>query len=113
MNRSSPTEHDAHFGERLKDARRRRNPSQGTVAKALGASTHQVQKYESGVNRVAAGRLDALAKVLGVEVRWLLGDEDLPDDEMRLLIAFRSLPDVNARIMIHAAVEAAARASPA
>ncbi len=39
--------------------------SQTTVAKALGVTFQQIQKYEKGVNRISAGRLYLLARFLG------------------------------------------------
>ncbi|WEX89436.1 helix-turn-helix domain-containing protein [Sinorhizobium garamanticum] len=40
--------------------------TQVTLAKALGITFQQLQKYENGTNRVGASRLQAIAKVLGV-----------------------------------------------
>ena len=42
--------------------------SQGDLAKRLGVSFQQVQKYEKGTNRVGAGRLPQIADMLGVPI---------------------------------------------
>jgi transcriptional regulator with XRE-family HTH domain len=42
--------------------------SQGDLAKQLGVSFQQVQKYEKGTNRVGAGRLPQIAEILGVSI---------------------------------------------
>ena len=42
--------------------------SQGDLAKLLGVSFQQVQKYEKGVNRVGAGRLPQIAEIFNVPV---------------------------------------------
>ena len=42
--------------------------SQGDLAKRLGVSFQQVQKYEKGTNRVGAGRLPQIADMFGVPI---------------------------------------------
>jgi transcriptional regulator with XRE-family HTH domain len=42
--------------------------SQIALAKHLDISSHQVQKYEKGVNRVGASRLQQIAEMLGVDM---------------------------------------------
>ena len=42
--------------------------SQSDLARKLGLSFQQVQKYESGANRIGSGRLWEIAQILGVEV---------------------------------------------
>lgn len=53
--------------------------SQEGLAERLGLTFQQVQKYEKGVNRVAATRLFAIAAALDVPVRYFYEDL-LPDD---------------------------------
>lgn len=48
---------DAHVGKRIRLLRGLRKFSQEKLAKALGITFQQVQKYERGANRVGAGRL--------------------------------------------------------
>ena len=45
--------------------------TQEHVAKELGVSFQQIQKYENGTNRIASGRLFQIAKLLGVPVQKL------------------------------------------
>jgi transcriptional regulator with XRE-family HTH domain len=42
--------------------------TQQDVAKVLGVSFQQVQKYENGANRISAGRLFILARILGTDL---------------------------------------------
>jgi transcriptional regulator with XRE-family HTH domain len=51
--------------------------SQEEIAKALGLTFQQVQKYEKGANRISASRLQHLCKILGVQVPFFF--EGLPD----------------------------------
>ena len=44
--------------------------SQGDLAKLLGLTFQQVQKYEKGANRIGAGRLFDLARILDVGVLY-------------------------------------------
>jgi len=44
--------------------------SQDDLAKALGVSFQQVQKYEKGVNRIGASRLFQISKILDVPVQF-------------------------------------------
>jgi len=52
--------------------------NQETLAKALGLTFQQVQKYEGGANRVSASRLSQIAGVLGVPISYFFNDLD-PD----------------------------------
>jgi transcriptional regulator with XRE-family HTH domain len=45
---------------------------QSQLAKGLGVTFQQVQKYERGVNRIGAGRLARIAQILEVPVSVLL-----------------------------------------
>ncbi|WP_077105467.1 MULTISPECIES: helix-turn-helix domain-containing protein [Agrobacterium] len=64
----SPKAVDVEVGARIRSQRRANGLSQTTVARALGITFQQVQKYENGTNRVGASRLQNLANVLGVPV---------------------------------------------
>ena len=61
---------DAHVGERIRERRTALGLTQEHLAKALDISYQQVQKYETGANRVSAGRLYEIATKLGVEVSF-------------------------------------------
>ena len=47
--------------------------NQETLAKGLGLTFQQVQKYEGGANRVSASRLSAIADLLNVPVAYFFG----------------------------------------
>lgn len=61
---------DTHIGNRIKLLRLLRGLSQERVAEAVGITFQQVQKYESGANRISASRLYALADYLGVSLDY-------------------------------------------
>lgn len=59
---------DAFVGARIGLRRSALGLSQSALAQQLGISFQQVQKYESGQNRISASRLHRAATVLGTSV---------------------------------------------
>ena len=55
--------------------------SQIEVAKALGLTFQQVQKYERGANRIAAGRLAEIAQLFQVPVSYFFKGQDAGAEE--------------------------------
>jgi transcriptional regulator with XRE-family HTH domain len=67
---------DTHVGRRLKLRRTMLGLSQEAVAKAVGITFQQVQKYEKGSNAMNAGRLVEFAKFLNVPVAYFFDGLD-------------------------------------
>ncbi|MCG8696097.1 MAG: helix-turn-helix domain-containing protein [Minwuiales bacterium] len=61
---------DDHVGERIRERRTMMGLTQENLANALSISYQQVQKYETGANRVSAGRLYEIAKRLDVDMSY-------------------------------------------
>ena len=57
---------DIHVGSRLRALRTQRGQSQTNLADKLGLTFQQVQKYESGANRISASKLFAISRIMGV-----------------------------------------------
>lgn len=72
-----PRETDIHIGRRLREARLARGLSQGALGKKLGVTFQQVQKYESGANRIGGSRLWDISGILDVPVSYFF--EGLPN----------------------------------
>jgi transcriptional regulator with XRE-family HTH domain len=72
---------DIHVGSRVRLRRTLLGLSQDKLARAIGVSFQQLQKYERGTNRISASRLYALSKVLGVGISWFF--EDAPSTSKR------------------------------
>lgn len=51
--------------------------SQPELAERLGVRYQQFQKYESGANRISAGRLFEIARIMGVGLPWFYVGLDL------------------------------------
>lgn len=66
---------DVEVGGRIRTRRIALGISQTALAKALGLTFQQVQKYEKGANRVSASTLVRVARELGVSVAFLVGEE--------------------------------------
>jgi transcriptional regulator with XRE-family HTH domain len=61
---------DSHVGKRLRQRRTMMGLSQEAVAKAVGITFQQVQKYEKGTNAMNANRLYEFARFMGVPVAY-------------------------------------------
>ena len=109
---------DALVGQRIKFRRRLIGLSLEELAAKLQIAPQQLQKYESAHNRVTAGRLLALAKILEVPIQWFFekpvgtplaspaservaeaeSDRAVPPDQLAEAIKlFASLRDARAR----------------
>ena len=74
---------DAYVGSRIRLRRGIAGYSQEKLAEEMGITFQQVQKYERGLNRVSAGRLWKLSKILGVSVNFFFdGMEALPQPSL-------------------------------
>ncbi len=65
---------DKQIGQRIRTRRLEVGMSQEKLAEALSVTFQQVQKYEKGVNRVAASRLYHIARALRSPIRDFLPD---------------------------------------
>ena len=61
---------DVHVGKRVKQLRWLKGMTQQQLAKEVGVKFQQVQKYETGANRVSASRLWQLCEALEVPVSF-------------------------------------------
>jgi transcriptional regulator with XRE-family HTH domain len=66
----SPSPIDKHVGVRVRMRRKILGMSQTKLGKALHISFQQVQKYENGVNRIGAGKLQQIAQILDAPVAF-------------------------------------------
>ena len=96
MSRRSPNKIDAHVGHRIRVRRTILGITQENLSERLGVTFQQVQKYERGINRISAGRLYEVSKVLVVPVQYFFdgletdngqspngsGLEEAPGDKM-------------------------------
>ena len=67
---------DVHIGRQIRRRRHALGITQAVLADAIGVRFQQVQKYESGLNKLSASRLWAVAAALGVSPTYFF--EGLP-----------------------------------
>ena len=61
---------DSHVGKRVRHRRKLLGMTQQELAQTVGIRFQQIQKYESGANRVSASRLWDLSRALQVPVAY-------------------------------------------
>lgn len=69
---------DRHVGQRLRHLRHLAGLSQTAIAESVGITFQQIQKYESGANRLSGSRMWHLARVLDAQPSAFF--EGLADD---------------------------------
>jgi len=122
-----PAPVDVHVGARIRTRRLLIGMNQETLAKALGLTFQQVQKYEGGANRVSASRLSQIAEILGVPISYFFSDLDAasgtasPQDlearerlqrpeAIELIRCYYAIPDADVRRQFLEMVKAVAQA---
>lgn len=85
---------DVAIGKAVTDRREAVGMTQRRLGEAIGVTFQQVQKYETGKNRIAASKLVLAAKALKCDVAELVGENrgDHPGSA-RLIRAWSSLND--------------------
>ena len=90
--RPRPQDTDRYVGSRMRERRIMLGLTQQQMAELIGVTYQQAHKYEKGINRIAGGRLYAIAQALGVEVSFFyegIGTEAgafKPTPKQRLLL---------------------------
>ena len=67
---------DRHVGKRIRERRGMMGLTQQGLAEALEISYQQLQKYETGANRISAGRLYEIAGRLEVDIGYFFEGMD-------------------------------------
>ena len=82
---------DLHIGQRVRHRRWLLGMTQQQLAQAVGIRFQQIQKYETGMNRISASRLWDIADALGVSISFFfegLGSEmPVVDEQMGDILA--------------------------
>jgi len=83
----SAVDADIEMGRRIRLRRQEKGISQRELAGHLGLTFQQLQKYEKGINRVGAARLQQIAEMLGVDISFFYdGDGKEPAVESLLVL---------------------------
>jgi transcriptional regulator with XRE-family HTH domain len=107
---------DKHVGAQVRLCRTMAGMTQRQLARALGLTYQQIQKYEEGRNRIGASRLHQIAAILGVPLHFffqgaprthpafddLPGSGGAPDilgssEEVQLVVSFGKIKEASVR----------------
>ncbi len=108
---------DVHVGGRVRDRRTLIGMSQTELGKHVGLTFQQIQKYERGMNRIAASRLWRFSLVLGRPISWFFegigkqkrkGDDPLMKRETLQLVRYLSACDPDVQKHLAAMINAVA-----
>lgn len=108
-------------GQRIRQRRMEVEKSQRQLGDAIGVKFQQIQKYESGKNRVSSSKLWEISQELGVPVSYFFetsppthqggdaelngmqGDPLLDADARALALAFLKMPDDRRKALLNLA----------
>ncbi len=108
---------DVHVGGRVKAGRTLIGMSQTEIGKHVGLPQQQIQKYEKGMNRIAASRLWEFSLILGQPISWFFEgigeqkrkvDDLLAKQETLQLVRYWSACDPDVRKHLAAMINAVA-----
>ncbi|MDZ4313039.1 MAG: helix-turn-helix transcriptional regulator [Cypionkella sp.] len=101
---------DAHVGKRIRHRRWMIGMTQQQLADKVGIKFQQIQKYETGMNRVSASRLWDIADALGVTIAFFFeglaegaqatqaGHDMMADKEaLELVRSYYAIPEAQRR----------------
>ena len=91
---------DVHVGKRIRHRRWMIGMTQQQLAEKVGIKFQQIQKYETGMNRVSASRLWDIARAVDVPVSFFF--EGLHDDQAVGAIADDFIADKEALQLVRA-----------
>ncbi len=81
---------DIQVGARIRAFREAAGISQHHLGKDIGITFQQVQKYETGANRVSASKLYLIARRLGVSIAEIIGEVE--DGERATVVEALTVP---------------------
>ena len=76
MNVKTPNAIDTYVGMRMRRRRQLLGMSQERLAEQIGVTFQQVQKYEKGINRIGASRLQNIAEALRTSPAFFFEQDD-------------------------------------
>src|ERR671919_641679 len=74
--RSRALDVDRYVSLRIRQRRIMLGLTQQQMAELIGVTYQQAHKYETGINRISAGRLYQIAQALGVDISYFFEDVD-------------------------------------
>ncbi len=108
---------EVHVGGRVRASRTLIGMSQTELGKRVGLTFQQIQRYERGMNRIAASRLWQFSLILGQPISWFFegigkqkrkGDDPLAKRETLQLVRYLSACDPDVQKHLAAMINAVA-----
>jgi len=100
MAKRERSEIDGHVGLCIRERRIMLGLTQDQLAERIGVTYQQAHKYEKGIDRISAGRLFEVARVLGVSVGYFYerfgeeGARQVPQRERLMLEIARNFAEI-------------------
>jgi transcriptional regulator with XRE-family HTH domain len=85
---------DVHVGKRVRHRRWMVGMTQQQLGDIVGIKFQQIQKYETGMNRISASRLWDIAQALGVSISFFFEGFDEDENAVETTVATNAVPDV-------------------
>lgn len=79
------------FAENLKKVRIDKGWNQGQLAQAIGVSQTAISQFEKGLRFPTPANINKFAEILGVSSDYLLGDEDMTNERIKLMRSMHGL----------------------
>ena len=103
--KSAPDATDARIGELIKQARTKMGYAQADLGREIGVTFQlgreigvtfqQIQKYESGANKIGAATLHKIAKFFEIPVAWFYDELDSPCQTQKIRNCATCRPALN------------------
>jgi transcriptional regulator with XRE-family HTH domain len=81
---------DVEIGRKIRALRLANGVSQAALADGIGLTFQQIQKYEKGANRVSAGRLQKIARILNTPIAFFFNEQRTKNQEDNVLDLIQS-----------------------
>jgi transcriptional regulator with XRE-family HTH domain len=107
---------DSHVGQKIRQRRWMVGMTQQQLAESVGIKFQQIQKYETGMNRVSASRLWDISRALGVSASFFFeglsenAEEPAAEDQilqqketLELLRSYYAIPEGQRKRFLHLA----------
>lgn len=109
---------ERHIGKQMKMLRMANKISQKKLAKSMGITYQQVQKYENGLNRISVSRLWQICKIFNISPNFLFEgtlsteatsekkkSELIPNtlatsQDIKLMLAFKNIEETSKRALM-------------
>ena len=107
---------DIYIATRIKELREYIGMTQTELGNEIGVSYQQIHKYETGVNRISAGRLGVISQALSIPIDYFYNKEEKPEYDINRLASeveqhFRQIDNKRYQDALHLLIKNLAKSS--